>query len=134
MQIGKLSPMAKLLTVLKFTKPSDYAFENMSFDGYIKQGKIHFKQFNLYGKTISFNGTGWMGLEDKNISLILAVRGPRLTNLDPRVIGALTDALSPGVLQMDVSGNVYEPQIKVKPLPVVKGTLELLGTPDKKSK
>ncbi len=134
MQIGKLSPIAKLLTVLKFTKPSDYAFENMSFDGYIKQGKIHFEQFNLYGKAISFNGTGWMDLKNKNISLILAVRGPRLTNLDPQVIGALTDALSPGVLQMDVSGNIYEPRVKVKPLPVVKGTLELLGTRKENSK
>lgn len=134
MRIGKLSPMAKLLTVLKFTKPSDYAFENMSFDGYIKHGKIYFEQFNLYGKAISFNGTGWMDLKDESIALILAVRGPRLTKLDPQVIGSLTDALSPGVLQMNVSGTIYEPRVKVKPLPVVKGTLELLGTRDEKSK
>ena len=37
MQVGKVSPLGKLLSVLSLTEPSDYAFERLLVDSYIKR-------------------------------------------------------------------------------------------------
>lgn len=128
MQIGKLSPLAKMLTVLKIQEPADYAFDNMSFDSYIKGKMMHFEKFELSGKTLTFSGKGSMELTNKNIELLLAVKGPRLATLDPEIIGSLTDMISSAVLQMNVSGPLQNPQVTVKPFPVIQGVFELFGT------
>ncbi|MHC4571515.1 MAG: hypothetical protein ACYS0C_05515 [Planctomycetota bacterium] len=42
MQVGKLSPLAKLLQVLKLTEPRDFAFDRMLVDSYIMHNKLFF--------------------------------------------------------------------------------------------
>jgi hypothetical protein len=128
MQVGKVSLIGRLLGLLKLTEPSDYTFNRMSFDGYIKNGRLNFQNLELSGASLTFAGTGWMNLGDKKLELKLAARGPRIAAIKPDVIGSLTSAISPGVLQVLVSGSAYEPKIEVKALPVVGETLELLGT------
>ena len=57
MQIGKISPLAKLLLVLQLTEPKDFAFEQMLVDSYIQDGKLFLEQFDLSGKAVAFNGS-----------------------------------------------------------------------------
>lgn len=128
MQVGKPSPMAKLLYVLNLTEPKDFVFEQMLVDSYIKRNKLSFRQFDLSGEAVSFSGTGWMDLQTSNVNLVLAARGRRLAAVPPSVLQSLTDDISNAVVQMDVAGDLYDPQITTRTLPVIRKTMEILGT------
>jgi hypothetical protein len=127
MQAGRLSPMAKLLYILNLTQPKDFAFEQMVVDSYIQGKKMMLKKVDFSGRALAFNGTGEMNLENFNIDLILAARGQRLASASPGVIQSLGEGLGRGIVQVDVKGNIYDPQIKVRTLPVIENTLQIFG-------
>ena len=128
MKVGKLSPLAKLLSVLKLTEPEHFAFDRMLVDSYIKHNKLLIEQFDLSGKALAFNGSGWLDLQSRNLNLILTARGRRLATAEPSILQSLTDVLGRGVVRMEVTGDFYDPQVTTTTLPVIKETLELLGT------
>jgi hypothetical protein len=128
MEIGRLSPLAKLLQVLQLNNPQDYAFEEMAVDSYVKGENLFFKQFDLSGKNLAFAGSGSLGFEDLNVDITLTARGKRLANAEPTLLQSLTDALGRGVVRMEVTGDLYDFQVRTRALPVLKDTLGLLGT------
>jgi len=128
MQVGKLSPLARLLTILKLTEPSDFAFEKMFVDSFINKKKVLFRKFDLSGPRVAFNGSGRMDLESENIDLRLTARGERLATGEPSLLSSLTEGLGHAVVRMDVSGSIHEPLIETKTLPVIGETLRILGT------
>jgi hypothetical protein len=128
MQVGRLSPLAKLLYVLKLTEPKDFAFEQMLVDSYIKHNRLFLEQFDLSGKAIAFNGSGWIDLQSHNADLVLFARGRRLAATGPSILQSLTEGLGRAVVRMKVTGNVYDPQVKTTTLPVIKEAVEILGT------
>jgi hypothetical protein len=128
MQVGKLSPIAKLLYILNLTEPRNFAFEQMVVDSYIQGNKMILKKVDFSGKALAFNGSGELNLENFNIDVILTARGRRLAGASPGVIQSLGEGLGQGIVQVDVKGNIYDPQIKVRTLPVIEGTLQILGS------
>lgn len=132
MQVGKLSPIAKLLYVLK-PEPKDFAFEQMVVDSYIRNNNLFLKKVDISGKAIAFNGLGHLDLEELNIDLILTARGKRLAGAKPGVLQSLTEGLGQGIVRMDVTGNVYDPKVITETLPAVKGAFHLLGTKKEES-
>jgi len=128
MQVGRLSPLAKLLQVLKLTEPKDFAFDQMLVDSYIKRDRLFFENFDLSGEALAFKGSGGMSLQNQNIDLTLTARGKRLATDEPSMWQSLTEDLGLAVVRMDVSGNYYDPQVITTTLPVIEGTLGILGT------
>jgi hypothetical protein len=128
MEVGRLSPLAKLLHVLKLGESTDFAFDQMLVDSYIKKNRLFFDRFDLSGKALAFNGSGWMGLQEQDINLVLMARGQRLATAEPSLLQSLTDALGHGVVRMEVKGDLYNPEVTTTSLPVIKDTLGLLGT------
>ncbi len=129
MQIGKLSPLAKLLRVLRLTKPEDYAFERMLVESYIKDNRLILRKFDLSGEAVAFNGAGYINLQTQDVDLILTARGKRIATAEPSILQSLTDVLSTGVVRMEVTGNIYDPKVTTKTLPLIWDTLQILGTP-----
>lgn len=127
MQAGRPSALGKLLDVLKLTEPRDFLFEQMLIDSYIRSDTMFFKQFDLSGKSVAFNGSGRLNLRNQNINLDLTARGHRLAGAEPSLLQSLTDGISKAIVRMDVTGNVYDPQITTKTLPVITDSLEILG-------
>jgi hypothetical protein len=127
MQVGKLSPFAKLLQVLRFTEPTDFAFDQMVLDSYIKSDGLIVRNLDLSGQDIAFFGSGRMDLQQKSVDLILTARGRRLVTDDPSVLQSLTEGLSQAVVRMSVTGDFNDPKVKTEPLPVIEGTLQVLG-------
>jgi len=128
-QVGKLSPLAKLLQ-LKLTESEQFAFNRMLVDSYIKNDRLFLKQVDLAGKDAAFTGSGWMDLQSQNVDLVLFARGHRrLATSDPSVLQSLAESLGGAVVRMEITGNVYDPHIETKTLPVFKDSLRILGTP-----
>jgi len=128
MKVAKVSPLAKLLDVLKLTEPKDFVFEQMLIDSYIKHNRLFFKQVDLSGRTVAFNGSGWMNLRDQSLDLTLTARGRRRAGAEPSVLQSLTEGLGSAIVRMEVTGNVHDPVITTRTLPVIKDTLDILGT------
>lgn len=128
MQVGKLSPLSKLLSVLKLTEHTDFAFDQMFVDSFIRRRELLFDRFDLSGEAVAFKGSGLMDLETQNIDLVLTARGKRLATAEPSVLQSLTEGLGLAVVRMDITGKLYDPQVTTTTWPVIKTTLELLGT------
>jgi hypothetical protein len=133
MKVGKLSPLGKLLQVLNLTEPSDFAFNRMFMDSYIRDKSLFIEKLDLSGQGFAFYGAGWMDLVGRNIKMTLTARGQRLATDDPSVLQSLTEGLGLAVIQMEVRGTLDEPVIKTKALPVIEGTLQILGKKPKAS-
>ena len=134
MQVGKLSPLAKLLNVLQLNESKDFAFDRMLVDSYINHDKLFFEQFDLSGESVAFNGTGWLNLKTEDVDLTLTARGRRLATAEPSVFQSLTEDIGRAVVRMDVTGNVYDPQVKTSTFPAIKEAMEILGTEPDESK
>ena len=127
MQVGKLSPLAKLLNVLKLTEPTDYAFDQMFVDSYVRQNTLLIKKLDLSGRSVAFYGSGKMDLQTQNVDLTLTARGQRLATDDPSIWQSLTEGLGRGVVRMNVTGSFHDPTVTTRTLPVIESTLEVLG-------
>jgi hypothetical protein len=129
MQVGKVSPLANLLSVLRLNEPSDYAFERMLIDSYLRQDKLLIRKLDMSGKNIAFTGSGTMTLPGGALNLTLAARGRRLAAAEPSILQALTEGLGGAVVRMEVTGTADRPQVETKALPVIEDSLRILGTP-----
>ena len=127
MYVGKPSPIAKLLYVLKLTDSKDFVFKRMFVDSYIKNDSLVFEKFDLSGESLAFNGSGSMDLNNKQVNLALTVRGERLADAEPSVLQSLAENIGSGVVRMDVTGNAYDPDVKIKSLPAIRTPLKIFG-------
>ena len=128
MQVGKLSPLAKVLQVLQLSGPEDYAFKRMYVDSYIKRNSLFVRKLDLSGQNIAFYGSGSMDLQSRNINLALISRGKRLATDDPSILQSLTEGLGQAVVRMDVTGDLYDPKVTTKTLPLLEQTLNIFGS------
>jgi len=131
MQVGKLSPLAKLLKVLQLTAPKDFAFDQMLVDSYIRHDELFVRKLDLSGQTTAFTGSGLLDLENFDLDLRLTARGKRLATDDPSVLQSLTEGLGQAVVRIAVSGNIHEPKVTTKTLPVIGETLHIFGAKPK---
>ncbi|MHC4571514.1 MAG: hypothetical protein ACYS0C_05510 [Planctomycetota bacterium] len=69
-----------------------------------------------------------MDLQTQNVDLTLFARGPRVATEEPSVLQSLAEGLGIAVVRMEVTGKVYEPQVKTRALPVIKDSLQIFGT------
>ena len=68
-----------------------------------------------------------MSLPDRSIDLVFLARGSRLAQAEPSVFGSLTESLGSAVVRVDVTGDLYDPQVTTKTLPVIRDALEVFG-------
>jgi len=128
MQVGKLSPLAKVLQVIQLSGPENYAFDRMYVDSYIQRDNLFVRKLDLSGQSTAFYGSGTMDLKNRNINMSLTSRGKRLATDDPSLLQSLTEGLGQAVVRMDVTGDLYDPQVTTKTLPVIEQTLQIFGT------
>jgi len=128
MQVGKLSPLAKVLQVLQLSGPENYAFDRMYVDSFIQRNSLFVRKLDLSGRNIAFYGSGTMDLKSRNVNMALTSRGKRLATDDPSILQSLTEGLGQGMVRMDVTGDLYDPKITTKTMPVIEQTLQIFGT------
>ena len=85
------------------------------------------------GEALTFGGSGWIDLQNQDVDLTLFVRGSHLATAEPSILESLTEGLGPAVVRMDVTGNLYDPQVTKTTLSVIKAPLKILGTKPNKA-
>jgi len=130
MQVGKVSPLANLLSVLSLNEPADYTFDRMLIDSYIRQDQLLIRKLDMSGRNVAFTGSGTVTLPRGELNLMLAARGRRLAAAEPSLLQALTEGLGGAVVRMEVTGTTDSPHVETKTLPVIEDSLRILGTPE----
>ena len=130
MRVGRVSPVANLLSVLSLNEPADYTFDRMLIDSYIKQDKLLIRKLDLSGRNVAFTGSGAVALPKGELNLTLTARGRRVAAAEPSMLQALTEGLGGAVVRMEVTGKVDNPRVQTKTLPVIEDSLKILGTPE----
>jgi hypothetical protein len=134
MQVGKVSPLGNVLSVLRLNEPTDYTFERMRIDSYVRADKLLISKLDLSGKSAAFTGSGTMDLPTDEINLTLTARGQRVSAAGPSVLQSLTEGLGVGVVRMEVTGKAGNPRVQTKALPVIEDSLRILGAPEENRK
>jgi hypothetical protein len=134
MQVGKVSPLRNVLSVLRLSEPADYTFDRLSIDSYIRADKLLISKLDLSGRSAAFTGSGTMDLPTEEINLTLTARGTRGAAAEPSVLQSLTEGLGGAVVRMEVTGKAGSPHVQTKALPVIEDSLRLLGTPEEGKK
>ena len=125
MKVGKKSRMEKLLNVFSKNNKDDFSFDQMVVDSYIQGDEVWFKQFDMHGKTLNLVGRGQFDLETKQIDVVFAARGKRVSQLP--LIQSLTDTLGPAIMRIEVNGDYRDPIVKTSALPAISDALEIFG-------
>jgi len=130
MQVGRASVLSKVLAVLRLSEPSDYIFESLLVDSYIRQDRLLIEQFDMSGASTAFQGSGVLDLAKEDLNLTLTARSRRrLATAQPTALQSLTEGLGGAVVRIEITGPVSDPAINTRPLPVLEESLKLLGTP-----
>jgi len=130
MRVGKVSPLRNLLSVLSLNEPTDYTFDRMLIDSYIRQDMLLIRKLDMSGRNLAFSGSGTMALSNGQLHLMLTARGQRLAVAEPSVFQALTEGLGGAVVRMEVTGSSNNPVVQTKTLPVIEDSLRILGAPE----
>ncbi len=129
MQVGKVSPLASLLSVLRLSEPTAYTFDRMLIDSYVRRDTLLIRTFDLSGRDAAFTGSGKMDLRNENLDLLLTARGRRIGTAEPSVLQSLTEGLGGAVVRMEVTGTAGAPHVETKALPLIEDSLKILGSP-----
>ncbi|MEN6335339.1 MAG: hypothetical protein ABFE01_13905, partial [Phycisphaerales bacterium] len=130
MRVGKVSPLRNLLSVLSLSEPTDYTFDRMIIDSYIRQDMLLIRKLDMSGRNVAFTGAGTMTLPGGDLHLMLTARGQRLAAAEPSVFQALTEGLGGAVIRLEVTGKASNPLVETKTLPVIEDSLKILGAPE----
>jgi len=129
MRVGRVSPLSNFLTVLQLNEPTDYTFDRMLIESYLKQDTLMIQKFDISGKNAAFVGSGTVDISSGDVNLTLLARGRRLATARPGVLESLAEGLGGAVVRMEVTGKMDALSIATKTLPLFEDSLKILGTP-----
>ncbi len=129
MRVGKVSPLARLLSVLQLTEPADCTFDRMLIDSYLKRDTLMIQKLDMSGKNVAFVGSGTVNTSSSQVNLTLTARGKRVATAKPGVLESLAEGLGGAVIRMEVTGRAGNPIVATKTLPLIEDSLRILGAP-----
>lgn len=105
----------------------ELAFDNVKLQAVIKGKMVYITTFDIYGPMTSLRGTGTYEPATDAISIdfvAYAAAGEE----KPSFIESLASGLAAAFLRVELRGKLEDPQIKVIPLPILRQSLEIIGT------
>lgn len=125
MKVGKKSLMAKLFDIFGKKNKSEFFFDRMIVDSYIKGDEVWFNQFDMHGTSLDLMGKGDLSFGTKQIDVVFAAKGKRVSQLP--LIQPLANTIGPLIMRIEVQGDYRDPVVKTNPLPAISDALEIFG-------
>jgi hypothetical protein len=126
MQVGRMSILAKIFTLLSLSVPSDIAFRGMQMNSRIKGDNILIDDLVMSGDALNFRGAGTINLGTRMVDIDLAATSPTPA---PGLLTSVMVGLRHAVVYLKVRGKLDDPTVDVTPLPLVDRAIQkILGT------
>jgi hypothetical protein len=110
-------------------EPTDYTFDRMLIESYLRRDTLTIQKLDMSGKNAAFAGSGTVDTSSGQINLTLTARGRRVATARPGVLESLAEGLGGAVVRMEVTGKTDNPSIATKTLPLIEDSLKILGAP-----
>ena len=122
--------MSKLFDGFGKSNKSDFFFDQMIVDSYIQGDDVWFNQFDMHGRSLNLVGKGDLSLRTKQIDLIFAAKGKRVSQLP--LIQSLANTIGPVIMRIQAHGDYRDPDIKTTHLPAISDAMEIFGDKNKR--
>ena len=122
--IYELPGMVSLLKILSFKPPDPNAFSKSDVSFHIEGEHVYFDKLDFNGDAISLTGKGEMNFQGDTRMVFTATLG-RSDAFVPEVRNFFT-GVNQQILQIRVSGNVHDPEIRKEAFPGVNQALKNL--------
>jgi len=126
-QLGSKNLVSNIRNAILEAIKKDLAFDNVKVQAVVKGPMVEISRMDLYGPTASLRGTGTYDPAADSISVdFVAYSGAGKDKAS--FFDTLTSGFGAAFLKVYVRGTLEEPEIKVEPLPILKQTLQIIGT------
>jgi hypothetical protein len=126
MKIAKRSLLGKMVTALQLNNPTDFKFNDLTVDAYIRGKKLFFEKLYISGKGIVLQGKGNLDLESDIVDLDFTASGRKITS-NPSMLESLAKSLGPTMVKVKIYGPTKTAQVNTE-VPMIRSPLDLLGT------
>ena len=126
MKLAKRSFFGKVLTAMKLGSPTNFLFNEVRVDSYVRRNKLVFEDILMIGESNVFRGEGQFDLTTDAVDLEFTAYG-RDASLNPSMLESLARGLGGAIVKVEVTGDVKDPKIKTTTLPVIKGPLKIFS-------
>lgn len=126
-ELAKRSFLGKVFTAVQLNKPTDFVFNDMVVEAYLKDGQVVFEELYMSGDSSVWQGSGRLNVKTSQVELTLNSFGSEMTS-EPSFLESLAKSLGSTVVKVQVSGNIESPQIETTTLPMLTSPLDILGT------
>ncbi|MEN6386069.1 MAG: hypothetical protein ABFD79_12850 [Phycisphaerales bacterium] len=127
LQLGGKNLVSSIRNAILEAIKKDLAFDNVKVQAIVKGQIIEISRMDLYGPTASLRGTGTY--EPVTDSITIDFSAYSAAGKDkPALFDTLTSGLGAAFLKVYVRGSLDKPIVKVETLPILKQSLEIIGT------
>jgi len=126
MKIAKRSLLGKMVTALQLNHPTDFKFNDLTMDAYIRGKKLFFEKLYISGKGIVLQGKGNLDLKSDIVDLDFTASGRKITS-NPSMLESLAKGLGPTMVKVKIYGPTKTAQVSTE-VPMIQNPLDLLGT------
>lgn len=126
MRLARRSVLGKMLIAMQLNKPTDFIFNDLKVEAYLKGTEIIFEHVYMSGSSTALQGSGKMDIVTNKIDMNFTAFGRILTET-PSMIESLAKSLGAAVVKIEIHGDLDEPQIKTTTLPMFEASFDLLG-------
>ena len=125
MELAKRSLLGKVVTAIQFNKPTDYVFTDMSVEAFVKGSDFVVEEVLMSGPSTVLLGRGSVDFESNEVDLKFNAYGSVITS-NPSFLETLARGIGSAAIQVDVKGNIDNPQIETS-MPMLKNPFSILG-------
>ncbi len=117
-QIARRSLLGKVLAAMQFDSPTDYIFDSIDMEAYLKGTDVIFEKVSMAGQSTAMEGHGRLDLTDFTVNMDFTVVAKHI-GLEPSFLESLVDALGGAMVKVKIRGDVDDPTITTEALPAV---------------
>ncbi len=128
-EVARRSLIGKVIAAVQFNDPTDYVFNKVEADAYLKGNDLVIERVHMVGSSLVMEGRGRLDLERMRVALVFTVG--RSVGPETSFLGSLATALGSAMVRVEVRGDIDEPQITTDALPLMTRPLYML-TPEGK--
>ncbi|AQT67062.1 putative protein involved in outer membrane biogenesis [Anaerohalosphaera lusitana] len=126
MRLARRSFFGKVLTAMQFSEPTDYVFDRVSVDSYLRDDVMVFEEVLMIGEANVLRGRGSLAMDTQRVDLTFTAFGTDVKE-DPSMMESLARGLGGAIARVDVRGKLEDPEIETETFPVLKGPFDIFG-------
>jgi len=123
-EVTRRSIIGKVLAALQLNKPTDYLFNQVDAEAYLRGDHLLLERVYMVGPSLVMEGRGRLDLQRMSVDLVFTIG--RSVGPEPSFFRSLATAIGNAMVRVEVRGDIDDPQIATDALPLMTRPLYML--------